>query len=515
MTMQVDCCQLKSFTYSGAGPGGIHDYAYPISVTSGGSGTTLTTRATYDFPTGLVATATDENNQVTSFYYNADSLRAEHTDIPDGGQIAYHYSDALTADAAGRYHFFTNTSTRLNSSRVIESYRFFDGRGAVTQTFDNYAYQTQLSGNSWSTQDLEYDNMGRAYRASNPYYAGGYGWVGINPDGFWTTSSFDKLGRVTQVTMPTGDNSTSSTTSATTAYDGIYTTVTDQAGKVRRQKVDALGRVVRLDEPTTSGLGSTTSPNQATNYTYDALDNLVRINHGSQDRYFTYDSLSRPIRERQVEQNTNSSYDLTDAVTGNSFWSRKMDYNSSGLVTDAFDARSVHTQFSYDGLNRVSQISYSNSTPTAHYYYDAQTLPTGAPSYTHSNSTGRLLAMTYGSGATGNYFAYDSMGRVVTQKQLTGSTTYGLSYTYNLAGELTGETYPSGRALSYADTRHWWRRGSSRAIVKNSMPQKKVAFWAVRSLLTRRFTASVKPAKQIGVVRRKKHSQSAESNLID
>jgi YD repeat-containing protein len=132
-----------------------------------------------------------------------------------------------------------------------------------------------------------------------------------------------------------------------------------------------------VDEPTTSGLGSTSSPNQATNYYYDVLDNLVHINQGSQDRYFKYDSLSRLIRERQVEQTTNSSYDLSDSLTGNSSWTRKIDYNSSGLVTDGYDARGIHTSFSYDNLNRVTQISYSDSTPTAHYYYDSQTLPTG------------------------------------------------------------------------------------------------------------------------------------------
>src|SRR5947209_3433222 len=59
-------------------------------------------------------------------------------------------------------------------------------------------------------------------------------------------------------------------------------------------------------------------------------------------------------------------------------------------------------------LNRVTQISYSDSTPTAHYYYDSATgLPTGHPSYTPTNATGRLVAMTYGSGATGDYFNYD------------------------------------------------------------------------------------------------------------
>jgi YD repeat-containing protein len=208
------------------------------------------------------------------------------------------------------------------------------------------------------------------------------------------------------------------------SFDGVFTTVNDQAGKTRRQKVDALGRVIRLDEPTTSGLGSTSSPNQATAYEYDLLDNLVHIQQSSQDRYFKYDSLSRLIRERQVEQETNSSYNLSDAWNSSGAWTRKIEYNSSGLVTEADDARGVRTQFSYDDLNRVTQIQYENwdnsaqGTPTAHYYYDGS-LPSGAPSYTATNTTGRLTAMTYGSGTpiTGNYFAYDVMGRVITQKQ--------------------------------------------------------------------------------------------------
>jgi RHS repeat-associated protein len=449
----VDCCQQKSFTYSGGGSGGAHDYAYPISVTSGSGGTTLTTSATYDYNTGLLATTTDENSQVASFAYSSVSLRSATTTLPNGVQVIYFYGDAFYADSSGRNHYYLSTKTWLDSSHYLEGYRWFDGRGALAATYDNWT-----SANGWSTQDIEYDVMGRAYRSSNPYYCGGYAWVAINPDGFWTTSTFDHLGRVTQVTMPRGDNDNSMTTSVTASYDGVYTTVTDQAGKVHRQKVDALGRVIRLDEPTTSGLGTTTSPNQATNYTYDVLDNLARVNQGSQDRYFKYDSLSRLIRERQVEQDTNSNYNLSDPLTGNSSWTRKIDYNSSSLVTDANDARGVHTTVSYDGLNRITQISYSDSTSTAHYYYDSQSLPAGAPStsapdsYSRGYSAGRLVAMTYGSGATGNYFGYDNVGRVNMQFQLTGSTPtkYKLTYGYNYLNELASETYPSGRALSYA-----------------------------------------------------------------
>lgn len=447
-------CQIKNFSYTDS-PDTL-TYAYPTSETRGDpGGLHLTTSVTYDFNTGLVGTVTDENGQVTTNYYNSDSLRLDHVLSPDGGAGYLNYSDALEADANGKNHYYIQTQTKLDAPggtpRYVTSRRYFDGRDAVARTFDNFT-----TADGYSTQDIEYDVMGRAYRTSNPYFASGYS-SAINPSGFWTSSAFDHLGRVTQITMPRGDDNNSLTTNAQASYDGLFTTVTDQAGKQRRQKVDALGRVVRLDEPDSSGsLGATSSPNQATSYDYDTLDNLVHISQpgpGSvtQHRYFKFDSLSRLIRERQVEQATNANYNLSDSLTGNGAWSRKIEYNSDSLVSDGYDARGVHTQFSYDGLNRLTQITYSDSTPTAHYFYDSQRLPNGAPLYDHGFSTGRLLAMTYDSGTaiTGTYLGYDSAGQVNIQKQVTGSATYSMSYTYNLAGMLTGETYPSGRSLSH------------------------------------------------------------------
>lgn len=458
-TADVDCCQTKSISYTD-NPN-TYTYAFPTSITNGNpSGVHTTMSATYSLNTGLRATTTDENNQTTTNYYHSDSLRLEHVSFTDGSGTYLTYSDALSADGAGRYLSYVEAATKLDNNgsggatRYVTGRQYFDGRGAAARNMNN-----QTSADGWSVQDIEYDTSGRAYRASSPYYASSYSSTPLSSSNmFWTTTVFDHLGRVTQVTMPRGDNDNSLLTSVTFSFDGVYTTVTDPAGKVRRQKGDALGRVIRLDEPTTSGLGSTSSPNQATNYYYDALDNLVRINQDSQDRYFKYDSLSRLIRERQVEQTVNSNYNLSDSLTGNSSWTRKIEYNSSGLITNAYDARGVQTSFTYDALNRVTEISYSDSTPTAHYYYDSQTLPSGAPStsspdnYSRGYSTGRLVAMTYGSGATGTYFGYDTRGRVVQQFQLTGSTPtkYKLAYSYNYAGMLTGETYPSGRNLSYS-----------------------------------------------------------------
>lgn len=446
MTAQVDCCQTKSFTYSSAN----NDYAYPVSVTKGNpSGLHLTSTTDYDMNTGLVASTTDANSQSNYYAYNSDSLRLDHVDFADGGQVSYDYFNALTADSAGRYHSSVVSSTKLDSSRYVESKSYFDGRGALTQTFDSYT-----SGDGWSITDIEYDSMGRAYRQSNPYYCtSGYGSCSINPSDIWTTLTFDILGRVTEATMPRGDDANPSyITTAQTTYEGEVTTATDAAGKQRRQVADALGRVIRLDEPSSSGsLGAVGSPAQATSYMYDVLNNLVKITQGDdQQRYYKYDSLSRLIRDRQVEQTTNGSYSLTDSLTGNSAWSRKWEYNSHGLVTHGYDARGVQTDFYYDDLNRVTLIDYSDSTPDARYYYDSQTLPSGAPSYAHGSANGRMIAMTYGgsSSTTGTYFGYDSMGRVNVQKQVTGANTYSLSYTYNLAGALATETYPSSRVLT-------------------------------------------------------------------
>lgn len=446
MTTQVDCCQSQSFTYSSVND----DYAYPVSITKGNpSGLHLTSSVSYDMNTGLVASTTDANNKITNFAYNIESLRLDHVDFPDGGQTSYDYFNALAADSAGRYHSSVVTTVKLDATRYVDSKQYFDGRGALTQTFDSYT-----TTNGWSITDIEYDAMGRAYRSSNPYYCtSNYGTCSINPSGIWSTNTLDRLGRVTQVTSPRGDDANPSlTTTVQATYEGDVITVTDQASKQRRQITDALGRVIRLDEPTASGLGTVATPNQKTDYTYDVLNNLVKIVQQSQERFFKYDSLSRLIREKQVEQTPNAAYNLSDPVNTSGTWTRKIEYNSHGLVTRSSDARGINTDFSYDGLNRLTLIDYSDSTPDARYFYDSQTLPSGAPSYTKGSSIGRLIAMTYGSSSstTGTYFGYDSMGRVNVQKQVTGANTYSLGYTYNLAGLLVTETYPTNRVLTHS-----------------------------------------------------------------
>lgn len=152
----------------------------------------------------------------------------------------------------------------------------------------------------------------------------------------WTRSRNDKGGRTIAVETfsgaslpgPWGANS-SSTGLVVTAYDANATTVTDQAGKVRRSVADGLGRLSRVDEPDANGaLGSLSSPNQSTSYAYDALDNLTTVSQGVQTRTFVYSSLKRLTSAANPESGT---------IT--------YGYDNNGNLTSKVDARSITTTF--------------------------------------------------------------------------------------------------------------------------------------------------------------------------
>ena len=64
---------------------------------------------------------------------------------------------------------------------------------------------------------------------------------------YWTTYSYDSLGRTISVLAP--DNA--STTSY--VYQGSSVTVTDAAGKCKKMTQDAFGNLVQVNEPNPAG----------------------------------------------------------------------------------------------------------------------------------------------------------------------------------------------------------------------------------------------------------------------
>lgn len=405
-----------------------------------GSSTAFTTSSTFDLTTGLVQTTTNANGQVTSFSYTNDSstldptLRLRKVTRPDGSWTKYSFGDTVG-------NLYVMTETQQDATRTVKTYQYFDPLGRPSRSFSSE------TGSNYIASDTLYDQLGRVWKVSNPYRTTTLdGIADLQHSSHWTITDYETLGRVSVVTSPDG-------ATLQTSYQGVYTTVTDQAGRQRRQKTDALGRVVRVDEANLSGsLGSVEAPTQATAYEYNTQGNLVHVTQGTnpvQHRYFKYDGLGRLTYERQVEQA--GTFTAADTVTGNSSWSRKLVYDETigtesfqGLLSSAYDARSIQTQFRYDQLNRVYQVSYSDGTPAVTNKYDQN-----REGYFNKGQLTEALTAAGTVPATGQLYNYNLMGRIANQQQTVGAQSYTMNYDYNLAGGLVSQSYPSGRVVTY------------------------------------------------------------------
>jgi RHS repeat-associated protein len=361
----------------------------------------------YDYYLGQPVDGEDFNGIVASGYYN-DALdrptqvrRAVATAA--AGQSTFSYDDPNRS-------ITVTSDLNANNDNALLTKTLYDGLGRTTES------RQYESGTNYIAVQTQYDGLGRACKTSNPFRP--Y----LFETAVWTTTAFDALSRATSVTTP-------DTAVMTTAYSGNAVTVTDQGGKLRRSISDAVGRLTRVDEPdANNNLDSGGSPIQPTYYTYDVLDDLTGVSQGVQSRTFVSDSLKRLTSATNPESGTvNYGYD------------------ANGNLTSKVDARSITTTIAYDAINRITSKSYNDNpqTPTISYFYDAQTLPAGAPTFSRGYSTGRLIAVTYGSGSEGTYRGYDEMGRVVTQYQSTDSANYLVEATYYANSALHTQTYPA------------------------------------------------------------------------
>ncbi len=377
--------------------------AVPDPTGQNGSTTALVSTSVFDFNTGLATSATEANNVTSNLEYNDPLIRPTRT-IRAAGNSAQSQSP-MEYDDTNRTVTGKSDLASFNDS-TLKAKTLYDGMG---RTIETRSYENDTNYIAVQTQ---YDSMGRAYRVSNPFRQT------ENP--VWTTSAFDALGRVISVTTPDGAVVASS-------YSGNTVTVTDHAGKKRRSVIDALGRLIRIDEPDADGNLDDQNgvPVQSTNYSYDALDNLIQVTQSSQTRTFVYDSLKRLITATNPENGTIS-----------------YQYDANGSLTTKTDARGVVATYTYDALNRNTTVNYSDGTPAITRYYDGAT-----------NGKGRLWLIYQGVSHTA-IDSYDALGRPTSQRQHfftngAWSAAFSTSATYDLAGHILTLTYPSGHVANY------------------------------------------------------------------
>ncbi|MDP2111946.1 MAG: DUF6531 domain-containing protein [Thiobacillus sp.] len=177
----------------------------------------------------------------------------------------------------------------------------------------------------------------------------------------------------------------------------------------------------------------------ATNYQYDALNRLFQSTDAlggvSQTRYDPLDQLLEVRDPRNVTTvyQVNAFGEQTQVASPDSGTTHKT-YDEAGNLKTSTDARGKKSTYSYDGLNRLTGISFSTGNPIS-FSYDAGT-----------NGVGRLTGMTDESGTS--QWQYDLHGRVTLKATSVGGVPRSVGYHYDAQGRLSHLTYPSGKALT-------------------------------------------------------------------
>jgi RHS repeat-associated protein len=387
-----------SFTYNSFGQ----------VLTAKGPRTDLNATTTYAYYTclsgaqcGRLSTVTDALGNVTTINaYNAFGQPLSITD-PNG------VNTTLTFDAQGR-----PTSRQVAGETTLLSYYAtglpqrvtlpdssylqygYDPAHRLNQVADSLGNSAQLTldalGNA--TAQNVYDSSGalhrthtRVFNALSELYQD-IDSAGIGA-GAVTTFAYDGQGNAISVNAPLGHNSTY-------AYDSLnrLMQVTDPVGSVATVAYDANDHVLSLSDPRTL----------ATSYGYDGFGEPTLL--GSPDTGVT-------------------SYT----------------YDSAGNLGSVTDGRGAQRIYSYDPLNRVTQMVAQIAGVTD------QTLSLGYDA--GSNGKGHLTSA--GDSHQSLSWTYDAVGRVIGKVQTVGTASLTVGYGFT-NGDQTSELTPSGQTVTYS-----------------------------------------------------------------
>jgi RHS repeat-associated protein len=381
-----------------SGCGSMQTNAYRTGVTNAlGQHSSIVYACTGDVSSVRDPNDLGANRAGTVQAFNADGSLAS-VSYPDGGLASYSYTAT------------SSTVTKVATpSPSISSTINYDGVGRVSQTNE-----------AGAITDYGYNTDGKLRSTSNPH-----GTSSAPTDGT-SSLSYDALGRIIRLDEADGSF-------ARWSYPGTVIDSFDESDHHRQRTYDALGRLTKVLEPDGSN-----NPTLETDYQYDALNNLTRVDQwgglqgspGDRVRIFNYDGLSHLTFSSNPESGTTS-----------------YGYDANGNLTSKTDARGVTVGYGYDALNRVVSKSSSGAggVPGFSYVYQYDQGGVG------SNSIGRLNWATNDVNAD-IHLSYDPMGRIAHQSGYSQSDTSGsgnaVSVQYDLAGNIASITYPDGRVVN-------------------------------------------------------------------
>jgi RHS repeat-associated protein len=417
----------------GCGSSQIQTWTYDnqLNVTAKTDALGHTTSYTYD-TNGNRLTQTEATGTVT-FTYNSfgqvltrtDQMNGVWTNTYDSGGNLLTAKDALnntttfTYDSRGKP--LTVNDPRNNATTIT-----YDTNGNLTRLTDalnnqtNVAYDargrvTSVSNALSQTTGYEYDLAGRLKKITYP-------------DANFVSATYDLAGRTTKIKDARGNDTNF-------AYDAAYrlTSVTNAANNVTTYAYDAMSNLTAV----------TDALNRTTNFSYDDFNRLTKIKYpeasagaGRLEENFVYDGAGNLLTKTdQAGKVTSFCYDSANRLVTSTDPALKVtsyEYNARSQTTAVIDAINQRYEFDYDALGRLTQEK--KGTPTKSFVYDA---------------VGNRTQRTDFNGAVTNY-TFDALNRLTTISYPdTTSATYG----YDVLSRLTTATNPNGTVTIAYDNR--------------------------------------------------------------
>ncbi|MEA2236958.1 MAG: hypothetical protein QOC81_1682 [Thermoanaerobaculia bacterium] len=397
---------------------------------------------------GRLLSVTDAAGNKSSTTYNAAGDVLSRTDAR-GNSVRYEY------DVAGR------TTRMIDANGGVWSYGYcasVGGTGGVScatcggraSSGGDFCEMTDPNGR---TVKQELDSMGRVVSTTDSlshstfvqYDKAGRKIAETDANGNATSWGYDEAGRLLFVRQANG-----AVTSYTYDKNGNKLTQKDAIGHTWSFQYDELGRLVQERDPLA----------RVTSYTYDVIGN-VRTRTDGRNQTVTYDYQSRRMSKATYSDGTveNYSYDAFGRLSGTSNAQaalaydydalnrvtsvRNITYGSNATVSYAYDAagnRSSMTtvagtvQYAYDAKNRMTQIS-DPVFGVFRFTYDPMD---------------RRTQLRYANGTVTSY-AYDNGYRMTATftKDALGAVIDAWSYQYDAVGNRLSKTDANGKSETY------------------------------------------------------------------
>ena len=359
------------------------------------------TQLKWDKSKGLKLSETDENNQTMTYQYDEQGrLQKIYSPYDEvGGVPAVEY--IYNTEKKGSW--WTETKNKVSfdcdDEQTLSTVVQIDGLGRKVKVA-KFAEKTDQNGNTylgWNVSGaIEYDSKGRTIKEGQSYFSNTIDSISLVNEPlklhYPTITEYDSFDRIIKTILP--DESTQKTEYGI-KNGKTYTLVTDPEGNKTKQEKDARENIVsvvrydKFDKELTR-----------TDYQYNVLGEMLEaLDAQANPITIEYDMLGRKI-VLESKDSGRKEYIYDEA-------SNLIEETDSNLKE-----KGVSIKYTYDELNRLTNIDYPYSTDVSYYYGS-----TGD----ENNGANRVIQITDETGMKS--LSYGLLGEVVEESRTIGEYT--------------------------------------------------------------------------------------------